>query len=95
MAGAKSMTAEDILMPSIAMCRSCHGSPVGTPLPGRVKARDGCTECHNYHHTLDMTPETREMWDRKDGITDIESRLWRQREVPISREQLLRNLPTE
>lgn len=91
----QSTKAEHILMPSIETCRSCHGSPVETPLPGRVKAKDGCTECHNYHHTLSMTPETRERWDRKDGISDVENRLWRQREVPISREQLLRNLPME
>lgn len=91
----QSDSAKHILMPSLDTCRSCHGSPVGTPLPGRVKARDGCTECHTYHHTLTMPPETREEWDRKDGIHDIENRLWRQRKVPISREQLLRNLPTE
>ncbi len=42
-----------------------------------------------------MKPEARELWDRRDGITEVENRLWRQREVPISREQLLRNLPTE
>lgn len=87
--------AEHILMPSIEMCRSCHGSPVGLPLPHRVKAREGCTECHVYHHTLNMSPETRNEWDRIDGIPEVENRLWRQREVPISREQLLRNLPTE
>ncbi len=29
--------AEHILMPSIAMCRTCHGSPVGTPLPGALR----------------------------------------------------------
>jgi hypothetical protein len=91
----QSNKAEHILMPSIETCRSCHGSPVQTPLLGRVKARDGCTECHNYHHTLDMSAETREDWDQFDGISDVENRLWRQRKVPISREQLLRNLPTK
>jgi hypothetical protein len=87
--------AEDLLMPSIANCRSCHGSPVGTPIPGRVKARDDCTECHAYHHTLTTPKETRDAWDRLDGIEDVENRLWRQREVPFSRDQLLRDLPTE
>ena len=91
----KSETAADILMPSIETCRKCHGSPVGTPWPGRVMARAECTECHQYHHTLSMTPEIRELWDRKDGVSDVAERLWRKREVPVSREQLLKNLPQE
>ena len=91
----QSTSAGDILMPSIANCRSCHGLPVGTPISGRIKARDDCIECHRYHHTSAVPPETRERWDREDGISDVSSRLWRTREVPPSREQLLENRPTE
>jgi hypothetical protein len=87
--------AQDLLMPSIATCRACHGSPVGTPIPGRVKARDECIECHVYHHTLTIHPAAREEWDRLDGKSDVLERLWRQREVPISREQMSRDLPTK
>ncbi len=88
----QSSSAGDLLMPSIATCRKCHGSPVSTPIPGRVKARDDCIECHGYHHTRSTTPAIREEWDRLDGKNDVTERLWRKREVPLSREKLLQPL---
>jgi len=42
---AKALTsteASDILLPGIAVCKTCHG-----PGPGRADAR--CSECHIYH----------------------------------------------
>lgn len=42
---AKALTsteASDILLPGIAICKTCHG-----PGPGRADAR--CSECHTYH----------------------------------------------
>ncbi len=90
-----SKSAKDILMPSIATCRACHGSRVETPLPWRVKARTDCIECHAYHHTLNIQPNTRGRWDLEDGISDVKNRLWRIRKVPVSREELLKGLPTQ
>ena len=38
----KSTESSDVLIPGVAVCRTCHA-----PGPGRVSA--GCSECHTYH----------------------------------------------
>jgi predicted CXXCH cytochrome family protein len=43
---AKSTSTSDILLPSIATCRKCHGSEAETPT---TIVRDNCTMCHTYH----------------------------------------------
>ncbi|QDV37130.1 cytochrome c3 family protein [Tautonia plasticadhaerens] len=47
----RSSTSDDVLMPPISTCRSCHAPPDdlhGTPLRGG--ARFDCVECHRYHN---------------------------------------------
>ena len=41
-----SRRAADILMPSIEVCRQCHGGRLET---SSGAAGDRCTECHRYH----------------------------------------------
>ena len=52
--------ATDILMPSIDVCRACHGkTPGAIALVGhRGAARDNCVECHVFHHPQQGHPKT-------------------------------------
>lgn len=44
----ESETAKDVLMPSLQICRQCHGAQRGSAVAGR--AQSSCVECHQYHH---------------------------------------------
>jgi hypothetical protein len=44
-----SNTVQDILMPNMEKCQTCHGATSGS-LAGFRPARKNCTECHAYHH---------------------------------------------
>lgn len=45
--------AEDIMIPSIDVCRNCHSSSPKKEIVDRgVSAKHDCTECHIYHHGL-------------------------------------------
>ena len=41
-------TVKDILMPPLQTCQTCHGAAGGSPR--KIRARNHCTECHQYHH---------------------------------------------
>lgn len=43
-----STTAADVLLPGIAVCKSCHGG--GQTVSGAGAASGACVECHAYHH---------------------------------------------
>ena len=45
---ADSREAGDILMPSIDICRKCHGRESTVGFSGQV--RSDCVQCHEYHH---------------------------------------------
>jgi len=49
---ARSTKASDVLMPTIAKCRDCHGGPV--PVEGKVTSN--CLLCHGFH-------DARQPWD--------------------------------
>lgn len=51
-----STSAEDILLPSIKVCQTCHGTS-RTTNRGVVSARSDCFVCHNYHHSPKTSPE--------------------------------------
>jgi hypothetical protein len=44
----ESVTAGDILMPKLEVCRNCHGAT--RTLPTERYGRKNCVECHQYHH---------------------------------------------
>ena len=44
-----SISAQDVLMPRIELCRHCHGH--GASNSGRGSVSDKCVDCHDYHHT--------------------------------------------
>jgi hypothetical protein len=44
----ESKAVQDVLMPSIEVCRLCHGDQRTSTAAGR--ARSSCVECHQYHH---------------------------------------------
>ena len=39
----------DVLMPSRAVCATCHAPGGGGPAPGAGRAESRCFECHAYH----------------------------------------------
>jgi hypothetical protein len=49
----KSVTTSDVLMPSIAACRTCHAEHATIPLAGVGRSSRGvaarCVDCHEYH----------------------------------------------
>lgn len=44
----ESTSVEDILMPKLEVCQSCHGT--SNTLPTARYGRKNCVECHLYHH---------------------------------------------
>jgi hypothetical protein len=50
----ESVDTSDVLMPSIAACRTCHADHATVPLAGVGRSSRGaasrCVDCHQYHH---------------------------------------------
>jgi hypothetical protein len=50
----ESVDTSDVLMPSIAACRTCHADHATIPLAGVGRSSGGaasrCVDCHQYHH---------------------------------------------
>ena len=46
-AAEKSKQADDLLMPTIATCRDCHGGEDGGAAPARIPS--ACIDCHGFH----------------------------------------------
>lgn len=44
-----SISAQEVLMPRIEICRQCHGQ--AAVAGGRTGVSDNCIDCHVYHHT--------------------------------------------
>lgn len=57
-----SVSARDVLMPRIEICRQCHGRGSRSSTVNAVS--DSCVECHAYHHTSTKM-------DATNGITDM------------------------
>lgn len=49
-----SASAQDVLLPRIAICRQCHGDESADRVHSAVK--DRCVDCHGYHHTPITSP---------------------------------------
>jgi hypothetical protein len=53
----ESVATSDVLMPSIAACRSCHAEQATIPLAGVGRSSRGvasrCVDCHEYHRRED------------------------------------------
>lgn len=70
-AALKSQSGQDILLPSIAACKSCHdgrSSPQG-PVLAAGHAESGCFLCHEYHNWLD--PKLRPSLAKSEGMKQL------------------------
>ena len=54
-AGASTNTS-DVLLPSAAICATCHGGAQRTLLRGAPQAESRCFECHRYHDWTKARP---------------------------------------
>ena len=67
----KSQSGQDILLPSIATCKTCHdgkSSPQG-PVLAAGHAESGCFLCHEYHNWLD--PKLRPKPAKSEGMKEL------------------------